>query len=239
MKLATPAPPAGVAATRKRAMNRFIAFTILCVTVFLLSCAGPAPAPEPGLEVLQYGRGHEIQVATDVDWNSYTKIILHEAPVEFVDNWRRNQERLHDRAIRDEDVARIEAAVSGRLAKAMYETLVERGGYEPTSESGPGVMVFWPNIIDLDIQATGWVQGSILESLPASRGSMTTELVIRDSVSDKLLVVAWQQQTDPRESDTEWTMSVSNAYAFRLMSQNFAGWIVGLLDDLKAEPQDR
>ena len=121
----------------------------------------------------------------------------------------------------------------------MYETLGERGGYELTSENGPGVMVFWPNIIDLDIQATGWVQGSILESLPASRGSMTTELVIRDSVSDKLLAVAWQQQTDPRESDTEWTMSVSNAYAFRLMSQNFATWILGLLDELKAEPQDR
>ena len=65
-------------------MNRFITFTALCFTSFLMSCAGPAPAPEPGLEVLQHGRGHEMQVATDVDWNSYTKIILHEAPVEFV-----------------------------------------------------------------------------------------------------------------------------------------------------------
>lgn len=217
-------------------MNRFITFTALCFTSFLMSCAGPAPAPEPGLEVLQHGRGHEMQVATDVDWNSYTKIILHEAPVEFVEDWRRNQERLHGRTIRDEDVARIEAAVSGRLAKAMYETLGERGGYELTSESGPGVMVFWPNIIDLDVQATGWVQGSILESLPAYRGRMTTELVIRDSVSDKLLAVAWQHQTDPRESDTEWSTSFSNAHAFRLMSENFADWILGRLDELRAGP---
>jgi hypothetical protein len=131
-------------------------------------------------------------------------------------------------------VARVEAAVSGRLAKAMYETLRERGGYELTSDSGPGVMVFWPNIIKLDVQATGWVQSGILESLPASRGSMTTELVIRDSVSDRLLAVAWQQQTDPRESDTEWTTSVSNALAFRLMSENFADWVVGYLDELRA-----
>ena len=217
-------------------MNRFITFTALCFTSFLMSCAGPAPAPEPGLEVLQHGRGHEMQVATDVDWNSYTKIILQEAPVEFVEDWRRNQERLHGRTIRDEDVARIEAAVSGRLAKAMYETLGERGGYELTSESGPGVMVFWPNIIDLDVQATGWVQGSILESLPAYRGRMTTELVIRDSVSDKLLAVAWQHQTDPRESDTEWSTSFSNAHAFRLMSENFADWILGRLDELRAGP---
>jgi hypothetical protein len=215
-------------------MNRFITFTALCFTSFLMSCAGPAPAPEPGLEVLQHGRGHEMQVATDVDWNSYTKIILHEAPVEFVEDWRRNQERLHGRTIRDEDVARVESAVSGRLAKAMYETLRERGGYELTSDSGPGVMVFMPNIIDLDVQATGWVQSGILESLPAYRGRMTTELVIRDSVSDKLLAVAWQHQTDPRESDTEWSTSFSNAHAFRLMSENFADWILGRLDELRA-----
>ncbi|HSG98209.1 MAG TPA: DUF3313 family protein [Woeseiaceae bacterium] len=218
-------------------MNRFILFTTLCFSTFLLSCAGPAPTPEPGLEVLQYGRDQEIQVATDVDWNSYTKIILHAAPVEFADNWRRNEERLHRRAMRDEDVAAIGDAVSGQLAKVMHKTLTERGGYELTSESGPGVMVFMPNIIDLDVHATGWAQGSLVETLPAYRGGMTTELVIRDSVSDKLLAVAWQQQTDPREQDMELTTSLSNAYVFRLMSQNFASWILGRLDDLKAGPQ--
>ena len=180
-----------------------------------------------------------MQVAADVDWNSYTKIILHTAPVEFVESWRKNQERLHGRKIRDEDVARIESAVSGRLAKAMYETLTERGGYELTSESGPGVMVFWPNIVDLDVHATGWVQSGIVESVSDSRGSMTTELVIRDSVTDKLLAVAWQKQTDPRESDMDMAISVNNAQAFRLMSENFASWILGRLDEIRAGPQDR
>lgn len=220
-------------------MNRFITYTALCITTFLLGCAGPAPTPEPGLEVLQYGQGHEMQVATDVDWNSYTKIILHSPPVEFTDYWRRNQERLHGREIPDEVVARIEAAVSGQLSRVMYETLSERGGYEMAGESGPGVMVFMPNITELDIQATGWVQSSILESVPLSRGSMTTELVVRDSVSDKLLAVAWQRQHDPHEGDTEWTTSVSNAYAFRIMSQDFATWILRRLDDLRAEPRER
>ena len=220
-------------------MNRFTTFIAICFTTLLLSCAGPPPVPEPGLEVLLHGHGQEMQVAADVDWSSYTKIVLHEAPVEFMDNWRRNQERLHGREIRDEDVARIEAAVSGRLAKALYETLTERGGYELTSESGPGVMVFWPNIVDLDVHATGWVQSGIIESVSDSRGSMTTELVIRDSVSDRLLAVAWQHQTDPRESDMDMAMSVSNAQAFRLMSENFATWILGHLDELGAGPQDQ
>ena len=224
---------------RLTTMNRFIMFIAFCFMAFLQGCASPAPAPEPGLEVLQHRRGEEIQVATDVDWNSYTKIILHEAPVEFTENWRSNQERLHGKELRDEDVARLEAAVSGQLAKVMYKTLTEQGGYELTSDSGPGVMVFMPNIVDLDVMATGWVQNSIVESLPDSRGRMTTELVIRDSVSDKLLAVAWQEQTDPRQGDMEMTVSVSNASAFRLMSQNFARWIVGQLDDLGAGPQDQ
>ncbi len=220
-------------------MKRFITFTALCFTTILPGCAGPAPTPEPGLEVLLYGHGQEMQVAPDVDWSSYTKIILHEAPVEFAHYWRRKQERLHGREIRDEDVARIKAAVSGRLAKAMYETLSERGRYELTRETGPGVMVFWPNIVELDVSATGWVQSGILESVSDSRGSMTTELVIRDSVTDKLLAVAWQKQSDPRESDMEMNISVSNAHAFRLMSENFANWILGHLDELGAGPQDR
>jgi predicted DNA-binding transcriptional regulator AlpA len=220
-------------------MNRFITYAALCLTTFLLSCAGPAPDPEPGLDILHYGRGHEMQVAPDIDWNSYTKVILYSPPVEFTKDWRRNQERLHGRSIRDEDVARIEAAVSGLLAKVMYESLSDRGGYEMTDESGPGVMVFMPNIVDLDVQATGWVQSSILESLPAYRGRMTTELVIRDSVSDKLLAVAWQQQSDPRESDMEMTTSISNSYIFRLMSQNFANWVLEQLDELSTAPQNR
>lgn len=220
-------------------MNRFTTFTAFFFTTILLGCAGPAPAPEPGLEILQYGRGQEMQVATDVDWNNYTKIILHTAPVEFAEYWRRSQERLHGREIRDEDVARIADAVSGRLAKAMYETLTEQGGYELTSESGPGVLDFMPNIVDLDVHATGWVQSGIIESVPDFRGSMTTELVIRDSVSDKLLAVAWQEQSDPRASDMEWTTNFSNALAFRLMSENFATWILGHLDELGAGPQDQ
>ena len=215
-------------------MNKPITITLCCFATFVLGCAGPAPALEPGMEVIQHAHGEEMQVATDVDWNGYTGIILHTAPVEFTENWRRNQERLHGREMRDEDVERIESAVSDQLARALHKTLVERGGYELTSESGPGVMVFMPNIVDLYIQETGWVQSSILESMPDSRGSMTTELVIRDSVSDQLLAVAWQNQSDPLQDDMDMTISVNNAQAFRLMSQNFADWVLRQLDKARS-----
>lgn len=215
-------------------MFRFTIFAMLFVTVLLLGCAGPEPVPESGMEVIQHARGEEMQVATGVDWNSYTKIILHTAPVAFTENWRKNQERLHGREMRDVDVQRIEDAVSGQLSRAMHRAMVERGGYELTSEPGPGVMVFMPNIVDLDITATGWVESSILESLPDTRGAMTTEVVIRDSVSDELLAVAWQQQRDPRRGDLERTVNVNNSQAIRLMSQHWADWLLKQLEEAKA-----
>ena len=219
---------------RKQAMKRFATFTTFISISLLVACAGPAPVPEPGMEVIQHGHGEEMQIATDVDWNSYTKIILRAAPVEFRENWKSDQERLHGKEIRDEDVKRIEDAVSGQLSKVMYKTLSESGGYEMTSESGEGVMVFQPNIIDLDVQATGWVQNSILESLPAYRGGMTIELVIRDSVSDKLLAVAWQNQSDPYADDMDRTANFSNALAFRTMSKTWADWLLKQLEKTKS-----
>lgn len=215
-------------------MNRYYTFATLLGTALLLACAGPAPTPEPGMKVLHHYWGEEMQVATDVDWNGYTKVILRTAPVKFTENWRRNQEKLHGKAIRDVDVKRIEEAVSDRLARAMAQALTEQAGYELTDENGPGVMEFQPNIVDLNVQATGWVQDSIVEYVAATRGEMTVEVVIRDSVSGRVLAVAWQQQSDPRQGDMERTLSSSNSQAFRIMSRSWANWLVKQLDKARS-----
>jgi hypothetical protein len=185
------------------------------------------------MEILRHAYGEEMQVAADADFNAYTKIILQSAPVEFRDHWRRDQERLHGRPLRDEDVERIRRSIGARFDRVMYDTLSGPGGYELTRESGSGVMLFLPNIVDVDVLATGWVESSILESLPESRGYMTVELVIRDAVTDELLAVAWQRQNDPRRGEMEMTVNVSNEQAFRLMSKNWANWLVKQLDAAK------
>ena len=215
-------------------MQRITTMTALALSTVLLACSGSAPVPEPGMEVLRHAHGEEMQVATGVDFNDYTKIILQSAPVEFRDHWRRDQERLHGRPMRDEDVERISSSIGARFDRVMYDTLTGPGGYELTREPGPGVMLFLPNLVDVDVEATGWVEGSIIESLPESRGYMTVELVIRDAVSDELLAVAWQRQSDPRRGEMEMTINVNNEQAFRLMSQNWADWLVKQLDAAKS-----
>ena len=216
-------------------MHRSLTIATTFFIMFLTACAGPAPVPEPGLEILQHARNEEMQVAPDIDWDSYTKIILHNAPVAFRENWQRDQERIKGSAIREESIEMFKTNVSDQLSKVMRKRITERGDYELTGESGPGVMSFQPNIVDLDIRGPGWVQDSILESMTNSRGSMTIEVVIRDSVTDKLLAVAWQDQSDPQEGYMEMTNTVNNTVAFRLMMQRWNDWLFAQLKKAKAQ----
>jgi len=203
--------------------------------VFLLACAGPAPEPQPGMEVLQYGHGEEMQATAGVDWNSYTKVILHTAPVEFRENWVRDQERINGKPFREEDLERFKKGVSDQFDKVMYKELSEQGGYEMTSESGAGVMLFSPSIVDLDIKDPGLVQAAMVETAVNSRGDMTIELVITDAESGKLLAAAWQEQSDPHEGDLDSTTSVSNTLAFRRMMESYASWLLKGLDEAKSQ----
>ena len=178
--------------------HRIFIFATAIVATTLLSCSTPAPTPEPGMEVLKHGRNEEMQVTKAVDWKSYSKIILHNAQVEFRDNWREDQERNYGVTIRDDELQIFKDSVSDQLSKVMVKRISEGGDYEITSEPGPGVMHFVPRVADLDIRGPGWVQNSILDSMVNSRGSMTLEMVIRDSVSNEVLAVACQDQDDPQ-----------------------------------------
>ena len=84
--------------------------TTSCATL-LLACAGPAPQPQPGMEVIHWGNHEEMQVASDVDWSRHTKIVLHSAEVEFREHWVRDQERIHGSPVREEDIERSLASI--------------------------------------------------------------------------------------------------------------------------------
>lgn len=181
--------------------------------------------PQPGMKVVQYGHGEEMQAATGVALNSYTKVVLHTAPVEFRENWVRDQQRIHGKPFREEDIERLKKGVSDQFNKVMYQAL-SQGGYDVTGEMGEGVMLFSPSIVDLDIKDPGLGQAAMVESVVHSRGSMTIELVITDAVSGELLAAAWQDQSDPHEGDLDSTTSVSNTLAFRRMMENHADWLL-------------
>lgn len=204
-------------------------FLSTAILFLLQACAGSAPEPQPGMVVVQHDRSGEMQVVSDVDWNSYRKVILHQAPAEFRDSWTRDQQRMTGKPVREEDLARLTSGISGQFGKVLYEALVA-AGYEVTREAGEGVMLISPSIVKLDIKDPGLERGSLTEGIVSTRGSMTIELVITDSQSGELLAAAWQNQSDPHEGDMESTASVSNTLAFRRMMQNHAAWLLEGLD---------
>lgn len=216
-------------------MKRFY----ISITVLLIAaCAAQAPVPDPGFEVVDYDRDGAIQVAFDVDWNAYTKVILEPATVEFRENWVRDQERLYDKTIRESDEERIKTSASDLLAKVLTRELPDDGGYEIIDEAGAGVMRWTPRIVDLDIIAPDRVSDTISESLVDSQGRMTIELEIHDSVSGKLLAKASQYQSDPYKGYMERTTSATNAVAFRLMMLRWTDWLFEQLDAVRVEASE-
>lgn len=209
--------------------RRLTISTALIMTA-LMACAGPEPVPEPGMEVLQHARNEEMQVTRGVDWSGYDKIILHSAEVDFRENWKQDQERIQNTTIRDQDMERFETTMSDQLNKVLIRQLSATSDYELTTETGPGIMRFIPRIVDLDIRGPGRIRSAIVESMVNSKGSLTIELVIRDSVTDEILGVAWQHQSDPQEGHMEMTTTVNNTVAFRLMMQRWASWQFDQLD---------
>ena len=215
-------------------MQRFTLIVTAVLAALLVACAGPAPEPQPGMKVIQYDRDGELQVASDVDLNSYTKVILHTAPVEFRDGWLRDHERINGKPYQEADLERLKKGVSDQFNKVMFGELSRSGGYEVTKEIGPGVMLFSPSIVDLDITDPRLGQAAMVESAVYSRGMMTIELVITDAESGKLLAAAFQQQSDPNKGDVvESTTSVSNTLAFRRMMVSHADWLLKGLDKAK------
>ncbi len=212
-------------------MKRFFPCTVAVMTAFLLACTGPAPEPDPGMEVIDYGREGEFQAAIGVDWSGYSKIQLETATVEFRENWVRDQKRLNDNIIRERDEMRIKTGASDLLGQVLSRELSD-AGYEMSTESGPGIMRFAPRIVDLDVVAPDRVSDSMVDSLTDSQGSFTLELEIYDSVSNALLANTRQHQEDPYKGYMERTTSATNRRAFRLMMERWAGWLVEQLDSV-------
>lgn len=212
---------------------------IFCLAILLIAaCAAQAPTPDPGFEVVDYDRDGAIQAARGADWNTYTKVILEPATVEFREDWVRDQERLYNNTIQERDEARIKASASDLLAKVLARELPDDGGYKVTNQAGPGVMRWTPRILKLDIIAPDRVQDTITESLVDSQGSMTIELEIHDSISGELLAKAWQEQSDPYKGYMERTTSATNARAFRLMMLRWTDWLFEGLEKAGNGPPD-
>jgi hypothetical protein len=158
--------------------------------------------------------------------------MLETATVEFRDKWVEDQRRRHDNVIREDDQERIKTGASDLFRDVMLRKLAGEG-YTVVTESGAGVMVFKPRIVDLDVHAPDRVRNHIGFALADSKGYMTVELDIRDAASGELLATSTRFMSDPEQGYLERANTVTNRQAFRIMLMRWSDWLFEGLDGVQ------
>ena len=205
---------------------RFVFCTMLVLSLSAMAETDLPELPGSGLDIIEQNKYGEILAAADVVWSDYSKVQIERATVAFRERWIRDQRWRNGNTIREKDVIRIKSDMADLLHDVLSRELSDKGGYTVTDESGTGVMRITPRVVDLDIVAPDRVRDHIGYSLTDSQLSMSLELEVYDSLSGELLATSWQNRDDPYKGYMEWTTSVTNKRAARLMLERWSSWLI-------------
>ncbi len=224
------------------AKKHFHSFLII-MAITLLSCAVMAASPEPGqstdgLRLVKKDPHAELRVNTNEDWSRFTQIRLERATVEFSKNWARNQKNRAGNWPTEENMERIKSDLSELLDEVFRQELTAENGFTMSDTRGENVMRITPRIVDLNINAPDRMRDYIGYSLADSKGSMTLELDIHDSVNGTLLAQMVDSREDPQHGYMEWANSGTNRRAARFMFIRWAGKLDDLLEEARLSPED-
>ena len=173
--------------------------------------------PSDGLELVTNKWRTKFYLDTSTDWSSFTKVQLEKATVEFRKHWVRDQKyRSHNRPT-EKDLNRIKSDLSKLFDEVFRQELSENDTFVMSETGGENVMRITPRIVDLDIIAPDRMRDYIGYTLTDSKGRMTLELEIHDSVSGKLLARMIDAREDPQQDYWERTTSVDNKRAARFI----------------------
>lgn len=222
------------------AKKPFHSFLII-MAISLLSCAPMANTPEPGqptdgLRLVNKNPHGELRVNTHADWSGFTHIRLEKATVEFRKNWARDQKNRMGNRPTEENMERIKSNLSELLDEVFRQELTADEGFTMSDGSGENVMHITPRIVNLDIIAPDRMRDYIGYSLADSKGSMTLELDIHDSVSGTLLAQMIDSRVDPQRGYIEWANSGTNRRAARFMFIRWADKLYDLLEEARLPP---
>jgi hypothetical protein len=218
--------------------SKLVLCTLLVMSLSALADTDPVEAPDPGLDIVEKSWHGEIRFSADVDWASYSKIQLERATVEFRKRWARDLRQRSGIIIKEKDEERIKSDMADLLDEVLKSELSSKAGYVFVDESGADVMRLKPRVVDLDVIAPDRVRDYIGYSLTDSQGSMTLELEFYDSVNGELLATTSQYQEDPIKGYMEWTTSVTNKRAARLMLERWTNWLREWLDEARVGTLD-
>ena len=208
---------------------------LILLTLSLLTSPVLAKEPEPeqttdGLELVTKKWRTEFYLDTSKDWSSFTKVQLEKTTVEFRKHWVRDQKyRNHNRPT-EKNISRIKSDLSELLDEVFRQELTANETFVISETGGENVLRITPRIVDLDIIAPDRMRDYIGYSMTDSKGRMTLELDIHDSVSGSLLARMIDTREDPQKGYWEWTTSGDNRRAARFimirLSSDLREWLI-------------
>lgn len=205
-------------------------YVLTMLAIVLMSNAALAKDLEPGqsvdgLKLVKKTIHGELLVNTSVDWNRFTEIQLERATVEFRKHWARDQKNRSGNRPTEKNMGRIKSDLSELLDEVFRDELPKNNAFTMSDKSGENVMRITPGITNLDIYAPDRMRNHIGSSFADSKGSMTLEIEIHDSVNGTLLARMIDSRSDPQKNYLEWATTGTNLRAARFM---FIRWAIKL-----------
>lgn len=183
-----------------------LARLLLCgVVAAMLSSAALATdkLPEVDKDGLHLVPDSKVAVAyakPGADLSQYDKIKLLDCYVDFVKDWEKNynlNEIGLEGRVRDKDAEEIKQRLADEFRAVFTKELTKRG-YPIVEDTGPGVLLLRPALINVDVAAPDLRTTSRSYTLVQSAGGMTLFLELYDAATSTLLA----RIADPQADDT-------------------------------------
>jgi len=168
----------------------------------------------------------------DADFSGYKRVMILDAHVAFVKNWRRDQNRMSSRSnVSNADMERIRSEVANLFKEVFVEVLAADDGYEIATETGDDVLLIRPAILDLDVTAPDTMSAGRGRTYAASTGAATFYIELFDSVSGAIMGRAADRKEARRNgSRLSWSNSVMNRQDGRRLFTRWATQLRSFLD---------
>jgi len=219
--------------------RKLVNLTSLAAIFVAVSISGPVIAKDKlpevdsdGLHLVKDRKVYAAYAKPGADLSGYDKIMLVGCYVDFVKDWQRDYNMdvigLNGR-VTDKDAETIKKRLADEFAKVFTEVLTKKG-YPVVTESGPGVLLLRPALINVDVVApdlnTAVRQGALVNSA----GGMTLYMEFYDSATSTLI----GRVADPQADDNgvaHIANRVTNKAAADLILRHWADLLVKHLDE--------
>jgi len=197
----------------------------------------PATTAE-GLEQLSDSQFDAFYWRPDADLQAYSRIMIAaDIPVEFRDDWQRDQNRFRGppNDVEATDVERIQAMMADSLRDVLTRELEERGDYPVVTTPGNGVLLLKPAIVELDVFAPDIFTPSITRVFTQTMGRMTLQMDLYDAQTNELVgrIIDRQNARDQRFR-VQFTNRVTNRFESEIIMRRWGSRLRNMLDQARA-----